>query len=220
MLPQHALVLVLLSSTLVGCSQVDTSTVAREPSVATNPVTTPPLGSVIPKLRFQARPAFEISLVEQRHDTLLLVSANPAVAYPLGKLASPKGFQARYPGFALTFRDEDPDSTGVVRVYTATKGTNVVRLFKPTENESGPHNWLEIASGTLTDPSLSLATGVHVGMSQQAFLTTFFTAPLTLPSRPVSTLALIYVVDGEMQYCHVRRGVIDKIQLASVFTIQ
>ena len=57
-------------------------------------------------------------------------------------------------------------------------------------------------------------------MSQQAFLNTFFTAPLRLPARPIGTLALIYVVDGEMQYCHVSQGVIDKIQLASVFTIQ
>ncbi|WP_226163989.1 hypothetical protein, partial [Hymenobacter terricola] len=74
--------------------------------------------------------------------------------------------------------------------------------------------------GTLTDPGLSLATGVHVGMSQQAFLHTFFTAPLPLPGRPISTLALVYVVDGEMQYCHVSQGVIYKIQLASVFTVQ
>lgn len=121
---------------------------------------------------------------------------------------------ARYPGFVLTFHNEDPDSTGVVRVYTATKGTNVVRFFK------ADGKWMETASGTLTDQSLLLATGVRVGMSQQAFLNTFFTAPLTLPARPISILALTYVVDGAIQYCHVSQGVIDKIQITSVFTIQ
>lgn len=128
--------------------------------------------------------------------------------------ATPQAFRARYPGFAVTFRDEDPDSTGVVRVCTATKVTNVVRFFK------ADGHWMETASGTLTDPGLYLATGVHVGMSQQAFLNTFFTAPLRLPAQPIGTLALIYVVDREMQYCHMSQGVIDKIQMASVFTIQ
>lgn len=206
MLLQNYLAVVLLSGCVMGCSQADNSKVAPPP-VEASPATTRPPAPAIDTLRFHARSSFEITAVVQRHDTLLLVSGSPAVAYPLSQLATPKAFLARYPGFALTFRDQDPDSTGVVRVYTATKGPNRVRLFKPEPADK----WLEIASGTLTDPNLYLATGVHVGMSQQAFLNTFFTAPLALPARPIRTLALVYVVDGEMQYCHVSQGVIDKI---------
>lgn len=210
---QSHLLVVPLCGSLLGCSQADHST-AAPPLVAASPKATRSPAPTTDTLRFHARPAFEITEVVQRHDTLLLVSGSPAVSYPLGKWATPQAFRARYPGFAVTFRDEDPDSTGVVRVYTAAKGTNVVRFFKA----DGP--WLETASGTVTDPRLRLATGVHVGMSQQAFLNTFFTVPLRLPARPIGTLALIYVVDGESQYCHVSQGVIDKIQLVSVFTIQ
>ncbi len=213
MLQTHLLV-ALLCYSLMGCSQADNSTGAPPPLAAASPMAPGSPAPPTDTLRFHARPAFEITHVEQRHDTLLVVSGSPAVAYPLGKWATPQAFRARYPGFALTFRDEDPDSTGVVRVYTATKGTNVVRFFK------ADGQWMETASGTVTDQSLSLTTGVRVGMSQQAFLNTFFTAPLTLPARPIGTLALIYVVDGAMQYCHVSQGVTDKIQMASVFTIQ
>ena len=212
MLQSHLLA-VLLCGSLLGCSQTDNSAVAPPP-VAASPKATRSPAPTTDTLRFHARPAFEITEVVQRHDTLLLVSGSPAVSYPLGKWATPQAFRARYPGFAVTFRDEDPDSTGVVRVYTATKGTTVVRFFK------ADGHWMETASGTVTDPGLYLATGVHVGMSQQAFLNTFFTAPLRLPAQPIGTLALIYVVDREMQYCHMSQGVIDKIQMASVFTIQ
>lgn len=215
MLLQNYLAVILLGGCVMGCSPADTSTVASPPVKASPATISPPAPANI-TLRFHARSAFGITHVEQRHDTLLLVSESPTVSYPLGQLATPKAFLARYPGFVLTSRDEDPDSTGVVRVYTVTKGTNFVRLFKPEPDSK----WLEIASGALTDPNLSLATGVHVGMSQQGFLSTFFTVPLALPARPISTLALVYVVDGEMQYCHVSQGIIDKIQLASVFTIQ
>jgi hypothetical protein len=215
MLLQNHLAIVLLSSCVLGCSQADNATVAPPPA-GTGPVTTRSSAPAIDTLRFDARPTVEITEVVQRHDTLLLVSGSPAVAYPLGQLATPTAFLARYPGFAFMFRDEDPDSTGTVRVYTATKGPNVVRLFKPEAKDQ----WLEIASGIVTDPGLHLATGVHVGMGQQAFLNTFFARPLALPARTISTVALVYVVDGERQYCHVSHGVIDKIQLASVFTIQ
>lgn len=215
MLLQNYLAAVLLSGCVMGCSQADTSTVAPPP-VKAGPATISPPAPASSTLRFHARSAFGITHVELQHDTLLLVSESPVVSYPLGQFATPKAFLARYPDFDLTSREEDPDSTGVVRVYTAIKGTNFVRLFKPEPSSK----WLEIASGTLTDPNLHLATGVHVGMSQQVFMNTFFIDPLALSARPISTLALVYVVDGEMQYCHVSQGVINKIQLASVYTIQ
>jgi hypothetical protein len=215
MLLQKYLAVVLLSGCFLGCSQADTST-ATPPLMKATPAPISPSASAGSTLRFHARSAFKITHVEQRHDTLLLVSESPAVSYPLGQLPTPKAFLARYPGFDLTFRDEDPDSTGAIRVYTATKGTNFVPLFKQEPDSK----WLEIASGALTDSNFNLATGVHVGMSQRAFLNTFFTSPLPLSAQPISTLALVYAVDGEMQYCHVSQGIIDKIQLASVFTIQ
>ncbi|WP_226163985.1 hypothetical protein, partial [Hymenobacter terricola] len=160
MLLRNHLAGVLLSSCVVGCSPADPSTTVAPPAAA-SPAPPRPPAPTIDTLRFHARSSFAITEVVQRHDTLLLVSGSPTVAYPLGHMATPKAFLTRYPGFALTFGDQDPDSTGTVRVYTATKGASRVRLFKPEPADK----WLEIASGTLTDPGLSLATGVHVGMS-------------------------------------------------------
>lgn len=81
---QSHLLAVLPCGSLLGCSQTDNSAVAPPP-VAARPKATRSPAPTTDTLRFHARPAFEITEVVQRHDTLLLVSGSPAVSYPLGK---------------------------------------------------------------------------------------------------------------------------------------
>ncbi|GAA4347368.1 hypothetical protein GCM10023185_02420 [Hymenobacter saemangeumensis] len=175
----------------------------------------------IDTLDFQAHPRYEISGVYQRSDTLVVVSGSSAVAYPLGKFETPKAFLTRYPGFTLTSELENPGNTGPVRVYTFTRGTNKVRMVKMSPGEEydyGP--WLDITSGLLTEPAIPLATGIHVGMTQRDVLAALFQSLHLEEAHPLRIIALTYVVDGQIQYCHLDQGVVTEIQLISDYTIK
>lgn len=171
--------------------------------------------SKIDTLIYASNPKFEVSEVTVHNDTLVIVSGSELVSYPMGKFAAPQKFLERYRGFSLSYKDEDPDSTGSVRVYTLRKNNNLIRVFKA--EEGGP---LEIASGKIVDRNVPLVTGITVGVTQLAFLNTFFTKPLDLKNHQIKIVAIYYVVDGEMQYYKFINNILAEIKLASTFTVQ
>ena len=189
-------------ATVIDSTQTN-SAIHLEPSLRADTIT------------YKSNSKLEVSEVLARNDTLSIVSGSELISYPMGKFATAQKFLERYEGFSLTFKDEDPDSTGMVRVYTFKKNQSIIKLFKPKEG-----SFLETASGRIVDKDIILATGAKIGIDQLSFLSIFFTKPISLKSHFIKTVAVYYVVDGEIQYYNFSNGSLSEIILSSNFTVQ
>lgn len=214
---------------VTSCSNVDEQ---RTNSTSTNHIVPPQLSTMVDSMHlrsaahlestskidtliYASNPKFEVSEVIAHNDTLAIVSGSELVSYPMGKFAAPQKFLERYKGFSLSYKDEDPDSTGLVRVYTLRRNNSLVRVFKAEEGVP-----LEIASGKIVDRNIPLVTGITVGINQLAFLNTFFTKPLDLKNHQIKVVAIYYAVDSEIQYYKFVNDILTEIKLASTFTVQ
>jgi len=115
-----------------------------------------------------AKKEFEIIELEQKGDTLLIVSTNKVLFYPFGKYANFKEFKDGY----LIKRDlkvRIDSSFNIFRIFRIENEKTNVKLIENTETER-----LELFKADIRDNSFELFYGIRLGMKKDEVFLKFF----------------------------------------------
>jgi hypothetical protein len=99
----------------------------------------------------------DIISVKITHDTLTIVSTNPIVYFPFGKLSTKRALTDSLRGFEIT-EENGPE----IRM---SYGKSKIKLFHDEE-----HNTFQIVSGDISDEEIEFENGLKVGLSKSSVL--------------------------------------------------
>jgi hypothetical protein len=115
-----------------------------------------------------AKKEFEVIRLEQKGDTLLIVSVNDVLYYPFGEYANFKEFKDGY----LDKRDlmvKIDSSFNTFRIFSLDNNKTNVKFIENTETGK-----LELFKAVIKDNSFEMFYGIRIGMNKEEVFLNFF----------------------------------------------
>ncbi|MBF9239856.1 hypothetical protein I2I05_20860 [Hymenobacter sp. BT683] len=145
-------------------------------------------------------------------DTLLAVTPDRAVEYPLGEGATAAALTTRYPLLAV--------HPGVSYYQGDTLPYTVLRFRNSAVKFYDDSEWgATVVSGHVVDPEIVLVNGVHIGTTLSELLRAYY---VTVPTEKLRTIRIVrvdYAVNGIIYYYSLENNRVVRLDLDSYSVI-